>query len=747
MSKSINVALIGNPNTGKTSVFNQLTGLSQKVGNYPGITVEKKEGICKLPRGVKAHILDLPGTYSLNTTSLDESVVVELLLNKKDKDFPDVAVVVSDVENLKRNLLVFTQIKDLKIPSILVINMSDRMEKKGISLNISLLEELLNTKVALVSSRKGTGIDGLKQLIADYKNISAEPNLDTTVIAPEYFEKLRKTFPKEDLYKLWIVITQDVNFMPIEKKAVKDSSSFTTKSKAELKRLQQKETILRYQFINKVLKETYLIDRNAAKGWRASIDRILTHRVFGYLIFLFILVTIFQAIYDWSSYPMDFIDAQFAAASEWIKTTLPPGVFTNLLAEGILAGIGGIVIFIPQIAFLFLFIALLEESGYMSRVVFLMDRIMRPFGLSGKSIVPLISGTACAIPAVMATRNIENWKERLITILVTPFITCSARLPVYLIIIALVIPEGRFFGLSYQALTLTLLYLIGFGAAIFSAMILNKILKIRSRTFFVVEMPSYKMPLFKNVFYTVVEKTKSFVYGAGKIILSISIVLWFLGSNGYSSDFNNAEEIVTQKIETIGFDEYNQEQIQKELNSYRSSVMPEASDATNSEMALAMRDSLQIKKLSLENKARNQEIASYKLENSYIGTIGKSIEPLVLPLGYDWKIGIAVLTSFAAREVFVGTLATIYSVGNDEEETETIKERMASEINPKTKKSLFNLASGISLLLFYAFAMQCMSTLAIVKRETNSWRWPIAQLIFMSVFAYIVALIAYQVLK
>ncbi|WP_276389226.1 ferrous iron transport protein B [Eudoraea chungangensis] len=747
MSKSINVALIGNPNTGKTSVFNQLTGLSQKVGNYPGITVEKKEGICKLSRGVKAHILDLPGTYSLNTTSLDESVVVELLLNKKDKDFPDVAVVVSDVENLKRNLLVFTQIKDLKIPSILVINMSDRMEKKGISLNISLLEELLNTKVALISSRKGTGIDGLKQLIADYKTISAEPNLDTTVIAPEYFEKLRKTFPKEDLYKLWIVITQDVNFMPIEKKAVKDTSSFTTKSKAELKRLQQKETILRYQFINKVLKETYLIDRNAAKGWRASIDRILTHRVFGYLIFLFILVTIFQAIYDWSSYPMDFIDAQFAAASEWIKTTLPPGVFTNLLAEGILAGIGGIVIFIPQIAFLFLFIALLEESGYMSRVVFLMDRIMRPFGLSGKSIVPLISGTACAIPAVMATRNIENWKERLITILVTPFITCSARLPVYLIIIALVIPEGRFFGLSYQALTLTLLYLIGFGAAIFSAMILNKILKIRSRSFFVVEMPSYKMPLFKNVFYTVVEKTKSFVYGAGKIILSISIVLWFLGSNGYSSEFNNAEEIVTQKIETIGFDEYNQEQIQRELNSYRSRVMPEASSASDSEMALAMRDSIQIKKLSLENKARNQEIASYKLENSYIGTIGKAIEPMVLPLGYDWKIGIAVLTSFAAREVFVGTLATIYSVGNDEEETETIKERMASEINPKTKKSLFNLASGISLLLFYAFAMQCMSTLAIVKRETNSWRWPIAQLIFMSVFAYIVALIAFQVLK
>ena len=741
MSKNINVALIGNPNTGKTSVFNQLTGLNQKVGNYPGITVEKKEGVCKLPRGVKAHILDLPGTYSLNTTSLDESVVVELLLNKNDKDFPDVAVVVSDVENLKRNLLVFTQIKDLKIPTILVINMSDRMPKKGITLDISLLEEKLNTKIALVSTRKGTGIKRIRELIADYKNLSVKPNVDTTVIAPEYFERLRQTFPNEDLYKLWLVITQDVNFMPIEKKEVKDTSSFATKTKAELKRLQQKETILRYQFINAVLKETYKVDRNAATGFRAAVDRVLTHKIFGYLIFLVILLTIFQAIYDWSSYPMDFIDEQFAAASNWIKATLPPGVFTNLIAEGVLAGIGGIVIFIPQIAFLFLFIALLEESGYMSRVVFLMDRIMRPFGLSGKSVVPLISGTACAIPAVMATRNIENWKERLITILVTPFVTCSARLPVYLIIIALVIPEGRIIGLSYQALTLTLLYLIGFGAAIGSAMILNKVLKIKSRSFFMVEMPSYKMPLLKNVAYTVVEKTKSFVYGAGKIILAISIVLWFLGSNGYSSNFRDADKIISERIENEGLTGYNTASIQNELNEYETYLK----DSLNQLNTATLRDSLKQKELTLFQKARKQEIAGFKLENSYIGYIGKAIEPAVAPLGYDWKIGIAVLTSFAAREVFVGTLATIYSVGNDEEDT--IKHRMSSEINPVTKKPLFDLASGISLLLFYAFAMQCMSTLAIVKRETNSWRWPLAQLVLMSVFAYIVALIAYQVLK
>jgi ferrous iron transport protein B len=741
MSKNINVALIGNPNTGKTSVFNQLTGLNQKVGNYPGITVEKKEGICKLPRGVKAHILDLPGTYSLNTTSLDESVVVELLLNKNDKDFPDVAVVISDVENLKRNLFVFTQIKDLKIPTILVINMSDRMPKKGITLDISLLEEKLNTKIALVSTRKGTGIERIRELIADYKNLSVRPNVDTTVIAPEYFERLRQTFPNEDLYKLWLVITQDVNFMPIKKKEVKDTSSFATKTKAELKRLQQKETILRYQFINGVLKETYKVDRNAAKGFRATVDKVLTHKIFGYLIFLVILLTIFQAIYDWSSYPMDFIDEQFAAASNWIKATLPPGVFTNLIAEGILAGIGGIVIFIPQIAFLFLFIALLEESGYMSRVVFLMDRIMRPFGLSGKSVVPLISGTACAIPAVMATRNIENWKERLITILVTPFVTCSARLPVYLIIIALVIPEGRIIGLSYQALTLTLLYLIGFGAAIGSAMILNKVLKIKSRSFFVVEMPSYKFPLLKNVAYTVVEKTKSFVYGAGKIILAISIVLWFLGSNGYSSNFKNADKIISERIENQGLTAYNITSIQNELSEYETYLK----DSIGQLNTGTLRDSLKQRELTLFEKARKQEIAGFKLENSYIGNIGKALEPTVAPLGYDWKIGIAVLTSFAAREVFVGTLATIYSVGNDEEDT--IKNRMASEINPVSKKPLFNLASGISLLLFYAFAMQCMSTLAIVKRETNSWRWPIAQLVIMSVFAYIVALIAYQVLK
>jgi len=699
MSKQLNVALIGNPNTGKTSVFNALTGLNQKVGNYPGITVEKKEGICKLARGVKAHIIDLPGTYSLNVSSLDENVVIELLLNKNDKDFPDVAVVVSDVENLKRNLLLFTQIKDLEIPCLLVINMADRMKYKGISLDIDYLEAKLETKIALISTRKNIGIDNLKELITKYKELPVKPCVNASEIDSEYFQRLASAFPNQLLYKLWLVITQDINFGKTNRKEVEAIASFKTKFKGDLKRLQQKETIKRYQFINEVLKKGQSIDASQAKDLRTRLDRVLTHKVWGYVIFFFILLLIFQAIYDWSGYPMDFIDSTFASLSEWVKQIMPEGAFTNLLAEGIIPGLGGVVIFIPQIAFLFLFIAILEESGYMSRVVFLMDRIMRRFGLSGKSVVPLISGTACAIPAIMATRNIESWKERLITILVTPFTTCSARLPVYLIIIALVIPEGRFIGLSYQALTLMLLYIIGFGAAIFSAYLLNKALKIKSKTFFVVEMPNYKLPMFKNVGLTVLEKTKSFVFGAGKIILAISIVLWFLASYGPGEQFNNAEQIITE--------EYISQNLQEE--------------------------------------ELQQKIASHKLEHSFVGIIGRTIEPVIRPLGYDWKIGIALVSSFAAREVFVGTLATIYSVGSDDEET--IKNRMAAEVNPKHGEPLFNFASGISLLLFYAFAMQCMSTLAIVKRETNSWKWPMIQLTSMTVLAYIVALISFQFLK
>jgi len=696
----IKVALIGNPNTGKTSVFNQLTGLNQQVGNYPGITVEKKQGSCSLPSGFKGNILDLPGTYSLNASSLDENVVIELLLNKTDKYYPDVAIVVTDVENLKRNLLLFTQIKDLEIPTILVINMADRMELKGITLDIPYLEEQLKTKIAVVSSRKKTGIEDLKNLIVNYKTLSTEPCLNASIIDTVYFDSLRKAFPQQSLYKLWLIITQDVNFSKLHKNFV-DTHNFA-KPISELKRLQQKETIKRYQFINSVLQQGRIIDLAVAKDFRSRLDRVLTHKFWGYVIFAAILLLIFQSIFDWSSYPMDFIDQSFATFQSLASEHLPSGVFTDLISQGIIPGIGGIVIFIPQIAFLFLFISILEESGYMSRVVFLMDKIMRRFGLSGKSVVPLISGTACAIPAIMATRNIENWKERLITILVTPFTTCSARLPVYSIIISLIIPKTRVLGIfNTQGLTLMLLYMLGFGTAILSAYILNKILKVKGKTFFVVEMPNYKLPLFKNVALNVIEKTRAFVFGAGKIILAISIILWFLASYGPGDRLAQAETTIRTQ---------------------------ESGNTVTEE--------------ELENK-----VASYKLENSYIGIMGKSIEPVIRPLGYDWKIGIAIISSFAAREVFVGTLATIYSVGGSSDNEDTIKDKMQAEVNPETGQKIFNFASGISLLLFYAFAMQCASTLAVTRKETNTWKWPAAQLAFMSVFAYVVALIAFQVLK
>ncbi len=700
MSKqNINVALIGNPNTGKTSVFNSLTGLNQQVGNYPGITVEKKVGFCKLSHNINANIIDLPGTYSLNASSADESVVIELLLNKKDKLFPDVIILVSEVENLKRNLLLFTQIKDLEIPTILVINMVDRMKLKGISLDIPFLEAQLKTKIVLVSSRKDLGIDVLKNVITTYKTISTEPCLNASSIDDVYFNNLRKTFPNQSLYKLWLVITQDVNFVDLNRKAL-DNHSFT-KTNSELKKLQQKETIKRYQFINDTIKVGQKVDSASATDFRSKLDRVLTHKVWGYLIFFFILFGIFQSIFEWSKIPMDFIDHSFASLSNLASQNLPSGVFTNLIAQGIIPGIGGILMFIPQITFLFLFISVLEESGYMSRVVFLMDKIMRKFGLSGKSIVPLISGTACAIPAIMATRNIENWKERLITILVTPFTTCSARLPVYAIIIGLVIPDKFVLGfVNLQGLTLMLLYLIGFLMAILSAYILHKMLKLNCKTFFVVEMPNYKLPMIKNVAITVVEKTKAFVFGAGKTILAISVVLWFLASYGPNEKFTNAEQILLSQTQNI----------------------------------------------HLSEQAFNNKLASYKLEHSYIGIMGKTIEPVISPLGYDWKIGVAIISSFAAREVFVGTLATIYSVGGSDNE-DTIKNKMRTEINPETGKKIFNFASGISLLLFYAFAMQCASTLAVTKKETNSWKWPLGQLVFMSSFAYIVALIVYQILK
>ncbi len=662
----LKIALVGNPNTGKTSLFNALTGLNQKVGNYPGITVEKKIGHCKLPNNQQAEIIDLPGTYSLNPSSEDEQVAVETLINRQGAYFPDVVVVVSEVSNLKQNLLLFTQVKDLQLPTILVINMADQMQRKGISIDLSKLEQLLHTKVILTSTRKGEGLLALKEAIANFKELSVAPCVDMSRL---------------------------------------EAIPFGT-SESEQRRKQQKETIIRYQFINETLKETYVVDQHKAQTLRAHLDRFLIHPFFGYVVFAAILLLIFQAVFTWSSYPMDWIENGFGILGEWLATKLPAGALTNLIIDGVLPGIAGITVFIPQIAVLFTLIAILEESGYMSRVVFLMDNVMRRFGLSGKSVVPLISGAACAVPAVMIARNIESWKERLITILVTPFMTCSARLPVYLIIINLVIPEGDFLWISYKAWTFFAMYFLGFAVALLSAFILDKVLKIqKNSSFFIAEIPDYKIPLLRNVCLTVYEKTKGFVMGAGKFILAISVLLWFLGSHGMGEKYNSIEATAEQLAQTHQWTE--------------------------------------------EQKANY--IQSESLEYSFLGYIGKGIEPVFRPLGYDWKISIGVVASFAAREVFVSTLSTVYSLGKDldtegEEGERTILEKMRSEVHPDGTP-VYTLGTGISLLLYYAFAMQCLSTVAVVRKETNSWKWTALQFLFMTGIAYISAMLAFILIR
>ncbi len=705
MKKKLKIALAGNPNTGKTSLFNLLTGLRHKVGNYPGITVEKKEGLATISDDLQAVILDLPGSYSLHPTSEDEKIAYNILLNEKNPDYPDLVIYVAEAENLKRNLFLFSQIKDLGIPVILAINMMDKVARKGITINIHTLSTLLKVPVVAISTRKNTGINELKQIIAHNTEFDTPPITEMAEMAEITkhlpLEKIQSAFPEFNPYKIWLMLShkEQVDFLTSTQRL---NLHEIRNEIQDLKRIVQRETIVRYKKIQEVLQTSYKIDRLQGTDLRARLDQILIHPVLGYIIFSGILLLIFQSLFAWTSAPMDWIDRQFAAFGGWLGNILPEGRFTDLITDGIIPGISGIVIFIPQIAVLIFFISLLEETGYMSRAVFLMDKIMRRYGMSGKSVLPLISGTACAIPAVLSTRNIENWRERLITILVIPFTTCSARLPVYTILIALIIPKKSYFGLfNVQGLVLMGLYMLGFLMAFLSALVLNKILKREHGDVFVIELPEYQLPLVRNVLYSVWDKTRSFVLEAGKIILSISVILWFLASHGG-----------------------------RQFQSYK--LLAQSSTDLSPEFGVQ----------------QDHQIthASVLLENSYLGILGKSIEPLIRPLGYDWKIGIALLSSFAAREVFVGTLATIYSVGDAENSFDTVRNRMKME-KRDDGSPVFSFATGVSLLLFYAFAMQCISTLAIVKRETNSWKWPLIQLFGMSSLAYMISLIVYQIIK
>ncbi len=675
------IALVGNPNSGKSSLFNQLTGLNQKVGNFPGVTVDKKTGLCILPNNEKVLIIDLPGTYSIYPKSNDETVVADILLNKKGDLFPDVLVVVVDASNLKRNLLLFTQMKDLGLPVILALNMIDMANRMGLSYNLALLEKELGAPVISINARVGVGIEEFKEALTKKITPDGTSFFDVTELAKDQIFNYLKEHPSDTTY--WAL------------------QQLTTQDKIEQKdRVQAKDTTLRYGKINRLVKKVEIKKEGVEiMPFSDKIDKILTHKIGGYAIFLSVLFVMFQAIFAWSSWPMDFIDVIFSQLSALLLANLPPGIFTDLLAKALVPGIGGVVIFIPQIAILFAFISLLEESGYMARVVFLMDKIMRKFGLSGKSVVPLISGVACAIPAIMATRTIENWKERIITIFVTPLISCSARLPVYAILIALVIPDTYILGIfNMQGLVLLGLYLLGFSSVLVSSYVLHKIIKTTERSFLIMELPTYKTPRWKNVGLTIIEKVKTFTFEAGKIIIAISIILWVLATYGPGDALKNADENVKKELAGTSY-------TQAELD---------------------------------------DKIASYKLEHSYVAMLGKGIEPLISPLGFNWKVGIALVTSFAAREVFVGTMSTIYSIESADGEISTIKERMRKEVNPTTGEPYFTLAVGLSLMVFYVFAMQCMATLAVTYRETKGWKWPILQTVYMTGLAYVFSWITFN---
>lgn len=696
------IALVGNPNSGKSSLFNHLTGLNQKVGNFPGVTVEKKSGFSQIDPLGNTEIIDLPGIYSIYPRSLDEQIVAEVLLNHNEPTSPQKIVVVVDATNMKRGLLLLTQIIDLGLPTVLAINMMDLAAKAGISYDFIKLSQKLGVDVIPINARKGEGIEQLKKAIATCDNKKNQTIYQLPQEAKEPILEVRQHLGLDNNYEAYQFLQQPKSLDFLSKENQKWLDEVRQRSGIHSGKFQGAETILRYSYIQDLLQSATL--KTADDAWKKSsfkLDRILTHKVWGYLIFFVVLFLVFQSVFAWASYPMDFIDGLFADFGNWLSATLPDGALTKLLAEGIVPGLGGIVMFVPQIAILFAFISILEESGYMARVVFLMDKIMRKFGLNGKSVVPLLSGMACAIPAIMATRTIDNWKERTITILVTPLMSCSARIPIFTILIALIVPDTTaFYFFNLQGLALMGLYLLGFIAALVSAYIMKKIIRVQERSFLMMELPTYRLPKASNVGLTLVEKTKSFVLEAGKIILAISVVLWVLASYGPGDKLEKAEEYVMQETANM----------------------------------------------RLTEQGLQDRIAAYKLENSYAGVIGKAIEPVIKPLGYDWKIGIALLTSFAAREVFVGTMATIYSIGSvDADDQQTIKSRMQSEINAETGEPRFTPAVGLSLLVFYTFAMQCMSTIAVVYRETKGWKWPMIQLAYMTTLAYVSAFIVFQI--
>ena len=703
-SRNLHIALVGNPNSGKTSLFNALTGLNQKVGNFPGVTVDKKTGHCLLEAGFSSTLIDLPGSYSLYPRRSDEWVSYKVLMNVEKDVQPDMVVLVADASNLKRNLLFCTQIIDLHVPVVVALTMLDLAAKKGIAVDIEELERELGVPVISVNPRKNKGLVQLKKAIAQTSRMKYKPPVRDFIgikgLAENAVEDVQKLIPGLSDYGAIHYLINHESF-PLDKEIQEEVEAIEEKYHFNHTKIQAEEIMQRYNRIRLIMQQSVVeADPLQKKLFTDKLDNLFLHRTWGYIILLGVLFALFQSIFLLAEYPMSAIEWTFAHVSGWLNAVLPDAWWSDLIINGLIAGLSGILVFIPQIMILFGLITILEDTGYMARISFLSDKLMRKVGLNGKSVMPMISGFACAVPAIMSTRNIENRKERLLTILVTPLMSCSARLPVYTILISLVIPNIYVLGfLNLQGLVMMALYLLGTVMALLASYVFKFIINIKEKSFFILELPMYRSPRWKNVGVTMVEKAKIFVVDAGKVIMVISLLLWFLSSYGPSERM----EQVNTKYEAA-------------------------------------------RQTSGENDAvLEKEYRSEKLQNSYAGILGKTIEPAITPLGYDWKIGIALITSFAAREVFVGTMATLYSV-EEGEESVSLRKKMQAAIKPDGSK-VYTLASGLSLMVFYVLAMQCMSTLAVVKRETRTWKWPIVQFIYMTALAYLMSWMVYVLFR
>ncbi len=706
MAKKISkykIALIGNPNSGKTSLFNSLTGMHQHVANFPGVTVDKKTGILKIDKELTVSLIDFPGTYSLYPNSDDEKVVAEILTNPNDKDYPDAVIYIIDPFDFKRQMLLLTQLQDLGLPVLVVLTMKDLASKQNIKINTKKLSEQIHSPVIFFSNKTKENIpeikSGIKNLFKDnYKFESGYYSLNPVEkdIVEKYKDKL--SFNTEYQGLLQIHHSKWLKYIPKNlKEKINDyklSIGFNDIS------LQIQETLERYRIFNKKIRGIINHRKNSGKAITDKIDDIVTNKIAGPVIFFVLMLFMFQAIFSWSELPMEWLENGFTILSNYLKTNFSQNWFTGLLADGIIPGLAGVLVFIPQIFLLFLIIGIMEEVGYMSRVIFMFDDLMRKFGMNGRSMISLISGGACAVPAIMSTRTINNWKERLITIMVTPLISCSARIPVYTLLVVFAVPDNDIWIFNSRGLALMGLYSMGILMALISSLVMKYIIKTKGGSYLMISLPEYKKPIIKNIGLYVKEKVGAFVFGAGKIILLVSIALWFLASYGPPGAMDEAR---TQAIETG---------VKRNLN-----------------------------KVQIQNL-----IAAEKIEHSYIGYLGKSIEPAIKPLGFDWKIGIALITSFAAREIFVGTMATIYSVGSTEDNLK-VSEQMSKDVNLQTGEKTYNSAVAWSLLIFYVFALQCMSTIAVVRKETGSWKWPLVQFLYMGGLAYFFSFLIYNFLN